>query len=739
MTIKKRFYLLIGITLIAMLAVLGLGILGTESTKALEEEHLQLAGIKADMLTLRRNEKDFLARKDLKYVDKFEHNHAAALALLDDLNRRMTASGLDTAGVQQLRNVLVRYGQDFQQLVAIQKQIGLHPKDGLYGSLREAVHGVEKRVKAQGDYHLLSDMLMLRRNEKDFMLRDNLKYVGKFDNNITKFEATLAASDMPGDAKAAIAAKLAKYRDDFHALVSGYKRKGLTPSEGVLGEMRNTIHQSETLIGELGERAATAVAAEVKGAKLSLLIVGSLLTGLLAGLLLWIARAINNPIRAFEQTMRQAADGRDLTLRAADAGKGEISDMARAYNTMMDEFQGVLGQVVSSANQVGNAAGELSVVTEKTADGVQRQKAESDQVATAMNEMAATVQEVAGHAADAANASRVADEEAARGKQVVGRATDGIRQLVGEVENTAGVIQQLEQESANIGTVLSVITGIAEQTNLLALNAAIEAARAGEQGRGFAVVADEVRTLAQRSQQSTEEIKSIIERLQSQAKDAVKAMEAGRTQAQVTVEQAEAAASSLSAITSAVAAISDMNTQIASAAEEQSAVAEEINRSVVNIAEVAEETASGSLQTRHTTSDLAGLASELQQRVGIFRLGEAGGALDLSKAKAAHAAWKARLRDFLDGRGALSASEATSHKDCSLGKWYYGEGLSHFGHLPEMQALEAPHAELHRLIRQIIEAKQAGDMLQAEALFKQVAPLSEEIVALLGTIERQAS
>jgi methyl-accepting chemotaxis protein len=463
-------------------------------------------------------------------------------------------------------------------------------------------------------------MLMLRRNEKDFMLRDDLKYLGKFDKNIAKFEATLAASDMPGTVKDEISAKLGKYRTDFLALVEGYKRKGLSSKEGLRGQMRGTIHQSEELIAQLHEEIVTAAEKYISQANNMMLAGGLILTVLIAGILLWLSRTILAPVQTFAGTMQQAAEERDLTLRADEGSRCEIGAMARAFNGMMDEFQSLINQVVASAVQVGDASRQLAEVTENTTGSVQQQRVESDQVATAMNEMAATVQEVAGHAVSAADASANADTEASKGAQVVSQSVEGIQHLAQEVESTAITIAELDTESTNIGSVLSVITGIAEQTNLLALNAAIEAARAGEQGRGFAVVADEVRTLAQRSQESTEEIKAIIDRLQGKAQAAVKAMESGRSQAQVSVEQAQQAGASLKAIAEAIGAIRDMNTQIASAAEEQSAVAEEINQSVVRIAQAAESSAVGAEQTTRTSGELAGLAGQLQERVKLFRL-----------------------------------------------------------------------------------------------------------------------
>jgi len=620
MTIKNQFILLIVLVTLSMLALLAMGRYSAATVVELEQEAVQLGQIEVGMLTLRRNEKDFLARKDPKYLDQFNANHQTLMARVHDLQGRLEASGIDAGKAQQTGQVLEDYAARFRDLVAVQQEIGLDEKSGLYGSLRTAVHDVEKLVKGQNDYRLLSDMLMLRRNEKDFMLRDNLKYVDKLTKNVGVFNATLAESDIPAEVKEQIATAIAKYQADFMALAEGYQRKGLSAKEGILGDMRNTVHQTEQLIEQLHVDITQAVDEHVVSAERISLVIGLGLLLLIVGILLFLSRNILRPVQAFSSTMSRAAAERDVSLRADVTGKCEIGDMARAFNGMMDEFQALLRQVTDSAASVAAASTELAAVTEKTASGVELQRVESDQVATAMNEMASTVQEVARHAEQAAEASSNADGEAAEGARVVAQSVTGIKRLAAEVERTAATISELEKESDNIGTVLSVITGIAEQTNLLALNAAIEAARAGEQGRGFAVVADEVRTLAQRSQQSTEEIKTIIDRLQGKAQAAVQAMQGGREQAQVSVEQAEMAGGSLSAIAAAITAIRDMNTQIASAAEEQSAVAEEINQSVVRITQVAEESALGVEETTRTSGELAELAAQMQARVSSFRI-----------------------------------------------------------------------------------------------------------------------
>ncbi|MGD8484342.1 MAG: CZB domain-containing protein, partial [Thioalkalispiraceae bacterium] len=174
------------------------------------------------------------------------------------------------------------------------------------------------------------------------------------------------------------------------------------------------------------------------------------------------------------------------------------------------------------------------------------------------------------------------------------------------------------------------------------------------------------------------------------------------------------------------------------AAEEQAAVAEEINRNIVNITQIAAETSQGAQNTTQTSSSLADLSMDLQNVIGQFKLAAASGALDLSKAKAAHLAWKARLRNYLDGNESLSEEEAVSHQHCVLGKWYYSEGMQNYGHLPEMKALEAPHAEMHALIKDIISLKQQGQVAQAEEAYRKVAPLSEQIVAYLSEVEARA-
>lgn len=326
-----------------------------------------------------------------------------------------------------------------------------------------------------------------------------------------------------------------------------------------------------------------------------------------------------NTIHTLEKMTGQLADG-DLTARAHLQTRDETRVIGDGFDRMAESFSELVGQVKSATDQVSTAAETMTGVTDETHNGVIQQQQETEQVAAAMNEMNATVQEVARNAEAAADAASKANQEASNGKQVVSKTIDSINDLAAEVENVAGVIHGLEQDSENIGTVLDVIKGIAEQTNLLALNAAIEAARAGEQGRGFAVVADEVRTLASRTQTSAGEIEAMILKLQDAARNAVVTMEQGQARTQESVTQAAEAGASLESITQSVAIINDMNTQIASASEQQSAVADEINRNVVSISEISEKTAAGAQQTNSNSSELSRLAAELQQVISKFQV-----------------------------------------------------------------------------------------------------------------------
>ncbi|MFO8025686.1 methyl-accepting chemotaxis protein [Thiohalophilus sp.] len=329
--------------------------------------------------------------------------------------------------------------------------------------------------------------------------------------------------------------------------------------------------------------------------------------------------SVKDNISRIEEAATHLAGG-DLTARVNITSKDEMRNISTSFNNMAEQNEALIQQVISAATQLASATEEVSAVADDSSKNIEQQRNETEQVATAMNEMTATVGEVAKNAESAAGAANNADNETQGGKQVVDKTSETILALASEVENAAQVIDKLAQDSDNISTVLDVIKGIAEQTNLLALNAAIEAARAGEQGRGFAVVADEVRTLAQRTQESTTEIEEMIDKLQSGARQAVSVMETGRQTAQSGADGAKEAAQSLDAIARAVATIRDMNNQIASASEEQNAVAEEMNRNIVNISQVAEQTASGAGQTTTAANELSRLASELQGLVSNFKV-----------------------------------------------------------------------------------------------------------------------
>ncbi len=352
-----------------------------------------------------------------------------------------------------------------------------------------------------------------------------------------------------------------------------------------------------------------------------------MVTTLAAGILVCVLTAllfpplINSPLRRVIGAIEDLSKGNgDLTMRIEVESRDELGRLSRGLNEFLEKLHGLVSQLSGTAGQVRDASRHLLELNDNSQQMVSQQHTSTEMVATAMNEMAATVHDVAQSASQAADAARQADDDANGGSELVSSSADTIRKLAAEVDNAAAVIKTLESETEQVGSVLDVIRGIAEQTNLLALNAAIEAARAGEQGRGFAVVADEVRTLASRTQQSTTEIQSMIERLQSGARDAVVVMDSGRENARVSVERAESAGSSLGKITRAVASISEMNTQIAAAAEEQSTVTESINQNVGEISEISNRTAEISTEVAQSSLTLSTHAEALDKIVRNFKI-----------------------------------------------------------------------------------------------------------------------
>jgi methyl-accepting chemotaxis protein len=327
------------------------------------------------------------------------------------------------------------------------------------------------------------------------------------------------------------------------------------------------------------------------------------------------------PLNRFLASMRDINSGSgDLTRRLSHDSKDEVGEIIEEFNAFVSKLQATISDVVRSSTQLNTTSEEMLDAVARAEKGVLQQQDETMHVATAMNQMSATVQEIARNASSASEAAAQADKETSQGRQVVVQTKQSINLLADEVDKATQVIHQLELDSDNIGTILDVIRDIADQTNLLALNAAIEAARAGEQGRGFAVVADEVRSLASRTQDSTQQIREMIEKLQGGAANAVAVMEGGSSQAQLSVQQAVQAEASLEVVTKAVATINEMNMQIASAAEEQSAVSAEINRNIHNISQVSDETAQGVQRSTELSGTVTGESNQLLALMKKFRV-----------------------------------------------------------------------------------------------------------------------
>lgn len=423
----------------------------------------------------------------------------------------------------------------------------------------------------------------------------------------------------------------------------------------------------------------------------------------------------------------------DITVSRRD----EISEAVVSAKILQGRLKAVIGRFSESTQGLSIATDVLSEASYQTKKSMGHQHSETDLVATAMNEMSATVAEISQNTTQTSELATSADKAASEGQRMVGLTRQTILELSTDITEIYDTINILAEECQQIRDITAAISGIADQTNLLALNAAIEAARAGEQGRGFSVVADEVRVLSSRTQESTVEINNMVNKLQDGSSKAVIAMEKGLEKVKESVEQIQNTEESFSQIAASVVDLNDMNMQIATAATQQTTVTEEMNGNVHSISMQSDKTLSSVELLESKIVSLTEMSESLQLQLQQYDLGESATGFDFNQAKKAHLSWKLRVRNFLQGDvSAISKEQVCSHRECDLGRWYYSEGMSKYKNSPSFKSIEAPHARLHQIIHEVFDMYEKGTLDEAEALYEELGPLSEEIVDLLDKTER---
>ncbi|MFG3452742.1 methyl-accepting chemotaxis protein [Stutzerimonas stutzeri] len=639
LSVGKKLLHGFAMVLLLTLAVAATGFVAVDSILARSAQTTQLAAINAAVLEARGLERDFALTRSDASASALRATLARLNQELDDLSEISDAK--EQVALQQIRSDAAEYARQFTDyglLITNGLELRKHMNEAAQKSREEFeyieldMYDAVRVLRLEGDHLKGSDPLTIAEAASGLTKRilDLRTFESVFIGNNAQ-EAIDGWKDVYNDVTTIGSSLKTWLNDDQKATMDG-ALAALAAYEQAFTDFRANraqrvalesamVSQAERVLNTANQTLAVANQAMQAQSSNATWLLGAI-TGLAVILGLVAATAISRmivvPLRYTVELAQRVSDG-DLTRSETVTRRDELGQLQQAMYGMTDSLRTLIGRIGGSVSQIATAAEQLSAVTAQTSSGVQKQREETDQVATAMHQMAATVQEVAHNAEQASLAARQADQQARQGDLVVQEAIGQIGSLSGEVEQSAHAIEELNTESGRIGSVLEVIRAVAEQTNLLALNAAIEAARAGEQGRGFAVVADEVRALARRTHDSTEEIEGLIGNLQRVAQKAVEQMQTSRDLTQRTVDLASEAGIALGRITESVSTIEQMNQQIAASAEEQSAVAENISESVTRVRDIGEQSASGSEQTASASAELARLGVELQGLVARFR------------------------------------------------------------------------------------------------------------------------
>lgn len=614
LSIKHRLWgnsIVVGAAMLMMLLLL---IFQSRQFSEIAQLQVEISQLETDVLALRRHEKDFLMRLEVSYVDKFKKGNEQLNRNITSLKESMTEQGIDTAPLLLFATQTEAYRSQFDSMVAKATQIGLDHQSGFYGDLRKAAHELEQQFKQVQSDKLLVSLLQLRRAEKDFMLRLDMKYLTVFEKEFANFKLQLSAFNNDSLNQAAD-----NYSRTFIALVRGKQEIGLAHDQGITGEMRKAIHETEQSLKAMIGSGRDAVAAATSRAQNQSFALFAVVLFIVLVLVHLTRVSILSPIENVCKVIGLIRQDNDFRQRIVSEGNDEMTQLATDINGLLMDFQDLVLGVGRALAKLDAATSQLAQSTVDTCTGMGQQLQESDMVATAVTEMVATIDGIATNTENAADKAQLTNKNAVNGMKEVEQTVHRITALSADLQQATLLMGDLEKDSRTIGSVLDVIRSIAEQTNLLALNAAIEAARAGEQGRGFAVVAEEVRNLAQRTAESTRQIEGIIIGLQNRTKVIVSSIESCREQGEVSVQQASVANKLLVAIAEDVSGIMDMTTQIATAIDEQTQAATEVNKNVVEIRDISEQSLLIAQQNAKISEGVAEQAVLLHQSIDRFK------------------------------------------------------------------------------------------------------------------------
>lgn len=566
------------------------------------------SAIQSTLLAARLEEKNFLLTGDESHADEARQHLQQGTGIIEAL--KATYTGEQTSRLDNIRSGAQRYSALLQQLVETRQQMDtVRDQLTLDGRILEAHMNNETRL-----YLATAMFKQMQRDERNFLITGEEESVQQFDDRLKRTLASIKSSSLDDSEKDQVLTLFNSYASTFHQVVDTVRT-----TRQLEQDLQATAQDSLDAAARLQQDQVQQMDANQKRAMTTMTI--ATIVAILIGIALsWLlSRQIVAPLQQAVQAADDVASG-DLRATPGSQRKDESGQLLNALGTMIGNLRSLVHQIHGSANAIADSTTQLTSITRENSRDVGQQRDQIDQVATAMNEMVATVGDVARNAEQASEAARAANDKARAGEQAVSETLQQIDELNRQVEAVQSQLHELQDDTRNIGTVLDVIKSVAEQTNLLALNAAIEAARAGEQGRGFAVVADEVRALAQRTQTSASEIETLITRLVNGAEDTVAVMTTGAELASHTLDTARQTGDAIREITGAVDNIHSLNQQIATAAEQQAAVAEDINRSLIRIRDVSDRTATASEQVSGASSELAELGERLRTQVASFNV-----------------------------------------------------------------------------------------------------------------------